>query len=278
VTRGQLLDLGFTPDAIKHRVGRGRLHPIWRGVYAVGRAEVDKYGRWMAAVLSCGPGAALSHESAAALWEIRWERRGPIEVLVPRHCVRRRPGVVVHRRENLRPRDITRHHGIPVTSPICTLVDLALRLPRNQPEAMISEADARNLVRLDALRRALDDMPPRPGVGVLRRVLDIRTFVLTDSELERLFLPIARRAGLPKPLTRQWVNGFKVDFYWPDLGLVVECDSLRYHRTPQQQARDHLRDQVHTARGLTPVRFTHGQIAFEPKHVQSILSAVASHA
>src|SRR5438105_600615 len=186
VTHGQLLELGFTADAIKHRISRRRLHPVARGVYAVGRPELTRYGRWMAAVLSCGPGAAISHEDAAALFEMRRTRQGPIEVSVPRRSFPRRRGLVVHRRENLRPSDITRHHGIPVTSPICTLVDLAPRLPRNQLEATIREADARNLVRIDPLRQALDEMPPRRGVGVLKKVLDIRTFVLTDSELERL--------------------------------------------------------------------------------------------
>ena len=99
-------------------------------------------------------------------------------------------------------------------------------------------------------------------------MLDRRTFRLTDSELERRFLPLARAAGLPVPLTRQRVNGFEVDFFWPDLGLVVETDGLRYHRTPAQQARDRLRDQAHTAAGLTPLRFTHAQVRFEPGHVR----------
>lgn len=74
-------------------------------------------------------------------------------------------------------------------------------------------------------------------MAVLRELLDRQTFTLTDSALERLFLPIARRAGLPPPLTGQLVNGFRVDFHWPALALVVETDGLRYHRTPAQQAR-----------------------------------------
>jgi len=108
----------------------------------------------------------------------------------------------------------------------------------------------------------------------LRELLDRRTFVLTDSELERRFLPIALAAGLPVPQTGRRVNGFKVDFYWPDLGLVVETDGLRYHRTPAQQARDRLRDQAHTAAGLTCLRFTHAQVRFDPDHVRATLTAV----
>ncbi len=72
------------------------------------------------------------------------------------------------------------------------------------------------------------------------------------------------------------MNGFKVDFHWPELGLLVETDGLRYHRTPAQQAKDRLRDQVHAAAGLTPLRFTHAQVKFEPDHVQTILTSVAS--
>ena len=106
---------------------------------------------------------------------------------------------------------------------------------------------------------------------MLRSLLDRRTFTLTDSKLERRFLPIARAAGLARPLTRQHVNGFRVDFFWPELRLVVETDGLRYHRTAARQARDLLRDQVHHAAGFTPLRFTHAQVAFEPEHVRRTL-------
>jgi very-short-patch-repair endonuclease len=112
-------------------------------------------------------------------------------------------------------------------------------------------------------------------VRILRTTLDRRTFTFTDTWLERRFLPIARAAGLPRPQTQVYVNGFKVDFYWPELGLVVETDGLRYHRTPAQQARDRVRDQAHAAAGLTPLRFTRAQINYEPAHVEVTLAAVA---
>jgi very-short-patch-repair endonuclease len=109
---------------------------------------------------------------------------------------------------------------------------------------------------------------------VLRDLLRRDVFALTESELERRFLPIARRAGLPPPRTQAHLNGFRVDFFWPDLGLVVETDGLRYHRTPAQQARDRRRDQVHAAAGLTPLRFTHHQVAHEARSVEATLRAV----
>ena len=110
----------------------------------------------------------------------------------------------------------------------------------------------------------------------LRTLLDRRTFTLTDSELERRLLRIVDRAGLPRPLTGEWVNGFEVDFFWPALGLVVETDGLRYHRTPAQQARDRLRDQAHTVAGLTPLRHTRAQIRFEPGYVEATLGRVVA--
>jgi hypothetical protein len=112
-------------------------------------------------------------------------------------------------------------------------------------------------------------------VRQLRELLDRRTFTLTDSELERRFLPLARAAGLGPPLTGAFVSGFKVDFFWRELGLVVETDGLRYHRTPAQQAKDRLRDQTHIANGLTVLRFTHAQVRFEPERVRATLASVA---
>jgi hypothetical protein len=170
---------------------------------------------------------------------------------------------------------VTRQDNIPVTTPILTLIDLATRVPAGPLQGAINEADKRDLVDPPTLRRALESRKGQRGVGVLRAILDRSTFVLTESELERRFLPIAARAGLPQPLTQQRVNGFRVDFHWPDLDLVVETDGLRYHRTPQQQSRDHMRDQAHIAAGLTPLRFAHWQVRYEPAHVERTLRAVA---
>lgn len=274
VTRAQLLGLGFSHVAIKHRIRSGRLHPVQRGVYAVGRRDLPRHGIWMAAVLSCGPEAVASDGTAATLWRICAEPPGEVHVSIPTGEVRRRPGIVVHRRA-LAGRYVTRRHGIPVTTPVRTLVDMAAVLSRAQLETAINEADKRDLVTPDAVLSELPRLAGRPGVAALRDTLDRATFSLTDSQLERRFLPIARSAGLPRPRTGRRLHGFKVDFYWPELGLVVETDGLRYHRTPSQQARDRLRDQAHTAAGLTPLRFTHAQVAYEPDHVRATLSAVA---
>jgi very-short-patch-repair endonuclease len=274
VARAQLLALGLSGDGIKHRVRKGLLHRVRRGVYAVGRPNLGRHGRWMAAVLACGPDAVLSHESAAVLWGIRTREPSDIEIAVPRLAARSEPRCVIHRRV-LAPSDITERHGIPVTTPTRSLLDLAGTLGPRALEAAVNQADKLDLVDPEALRSALDAMKGRRAAPALRTLLDRRTFTLTDSELERRFLRIARKAGLGKPMTQVRVNGFLVDFYWPDLKLVVETDGLRYHRTPAQQANDRRRDQVHTAAGLTPLRFTHAQVAFERPYVRRTLTAVA---
>jgi very-short-patch-repair endonuclease/predicted transcriptional regulator of viral defense system len=273
VTREQLLGLGLSASGIKRRVARGRLHPVGRGVYAVGRPHLTQQGRWMAAVLGCGPGAVLSHGSAAALWGFGYEGSRQIEVSVV-GAARRRPEIRSHRISPLNPVDRTEHQGIPVTGPVRTLVDLAKTLPSLALERAVNEADKRDLTDPDSLRTALPRFASHRGVGRLRTLLDRLTFRLSDSDLEIFFRPIARDAGLPAPQSKQMVNGFEVDFFWPDLGLVIETDGLRYHRTPSQQNRGLRRDQTHTATGMTPLRFSHSQIKFEPDYVRSKLAAV----
>jgi very-short-patch-repair endonuclease len=228
----------------------------------------------MAAVLACGPGAVLSHASAAGLFDIRPDSV-LIEVSVPGANKRRVPGVKVHRRRNLS--GVGTFRGIPTTSPALTLIDLATQLGDIALERAVDQADANNVITVLALRDALDHQTRRPGLARLRALIDKRTFTLTDSVLERLFLRIAQQAGLPRPLTRKHVNGHRTDFHWPDLKLVVETDSLRYHRTPAQQTRDHLRDQAHLANGLTPARFTHAQVRYDAAHVVRTLRAIAQH-
>jgi len=248
----------------------------------------------MAAVLACGGDfdragtvwvqagrrpdspVALSHDSAAALFGIGRERAECIEISVTLPTDRSVPGVKLHRRPALRPDSIGFFEGIPVTSPAQTLIDLATRHDQRVMERSINEADGLGLIRTDDLRAALDEHQGERGVARLRHILDRRTFRYTRSELERAFLPLARAAGLPLPRTSVYVNGHEVDFHFPSLDLVVEADSLTYHRTPAQQARDSERDQDHSAAGVHPLRFTHGQIKYEPDRVTRTLRATAS--
>src|SRR5262245_33605356 len=140
VARRQLLGLGFNAREIEHRVARGRLHRVMRGVYAVGWPQLAPKRRWMAAVLACGEGALLSHRSAAALWEIVPERRGIVDVSVRRRTRLRRPGIRVRSRPDLSEDDIVRLGGIPVTGVARTLVDIAAGLSSTAIERAVNQA------------------------------------------------------------------------------------------------------------------------------------------
>jgi very-short-patch-repair endonuclease len=230
----------------------------------------------MAAVLASGPGAALSHGSAAELWGFGREQRGQIEVSVPAGRRSRMRGIRIHRRTAAIIGDVVAHELIPLTSPILTLIDQAIRLRPMQLERAVNEADKLDLVRADVLCESLGDYRHQPGVAALRRLLDPLTFRLSDSELEQQMRRLARGTGLPAPETKAMVNGYEVDFHWPELGIVVEADGLRYHRTPSQQRRGLERDQTHLASGMWPLRFSHWQIRYDAAHVRNILySAVA---
>jgi hypothetical protein len=231
----------------------------------------------MAAVLASGREALLSHRSAAALWGFGKEHRDYIDVSVRRPSEARLGGIRCHRRPSLPVGDITTRQNIPLTQPVRTFLDLTTVAGPKTVERAINEADKLDVIDADALRRALDDYPGQPGVRPLRQILDKHTFRLSDDELELFFRPIAAAAGLPTPLTKQRVNKFEVDFFWPDLGLVVETDGWRYHRTPSAQTRDALRFQRHTAAGLTPLRFSHYQVKYEPRHVRQILERTAAN-
>lgn len=274
VTHQQLLTAGLTRSAIAERVARGRLFVKHRGVYAVGRPSLSRDGERLAAVIASPGEAGLSHWSGAAHWGMS-NRERAIEVSVARGRSARQPTIWVHRRVPEVMDRVVVHRGVPVTSPAQTLVDIASRLSWSQLEAVINDADRLELIDPASLREEVGTYGRLPGVTRIKRVLDRHTFVATDSELERMLLPIARRAGLPVPLTQVWLNGFRVDFYWPDLRLVVETDGLRYHRTPAQQARDRLRDNTHLATGDHTVRFTHFQVCHEPAYVESTLKRVA---
>jgi very-short-patch-repair endonuclease len=226
----------------------------------------------MAAVLSCGAGALLSHGGAAVLWGLMRAAAG-IDVVVPEGVYRRRPGIRVHRRSGLGEEHRHRVVGIPVTDPVSTLVDLASCAPDWKLERAINEADRLDLLDLETLRATVDLLPPRPGLARMRRLLGGQPF--TESGLERRFLAIVRLAGIAMPETQAWVDGYRVDFYWPRLGLIAETDGWRYHRTASEQAADHRRDQAHTTGGLTTLRFAEEQIRNEPEEVMRTLASVA---
>jgi very-short-patch-repair endonuclease len=265
ITHAEIDELGYSSQAIQHRLERGRLHRVHRGVYAVGRKRLTQEGRWMAAVLACGETAALSHDSAAVLWRIGRPKPGPIHVSVLVDC-RSRDDIDVHRRKALH---TTKHKGIRVTTPAQTLIDLAQTWSTSDIEQAIGEADLRGLIGLRALQTAATKAG-RSGAA-LRSVIDDVTFRVTQSQLEREFLRMLKRAGLPLPETQKRFGKTRVDFYWPDLGLVVETDGGSFHRTAKQQEADRRRDQAHLRARRTPMRITHRQVFKDPAETTALL-------
>src|SRR5215213_4007227 len=170
VSRSQLLELGLSAGAIQHRAERGRLHTLWRGVYAVGRPQVSQHGWWMAAVLACGPEARPSHRSAAELWGLLAGSGPSIEIVIPAHFNRRRPGIEVHRRARLPPADCLTRASIPLTSPVETLIDIAATA-KHLLDAAVNAADRLDLIDPETLRAQLESRPRRPGSGQLLRLL-----------------------------------------------------------------------------------------------------------
>ena len=275
VARDQLRRAGLTDSAIGRRVEAGRLHRLHRGVYAVGHPVLGAYGRHMAAVLAGGPGAALSHASAAALWEIRATAAARIDVTVPRGGRQARPGLRIHRPRTLLPDEVTTHHGIPVTTTSRTILDLAAALTRRQLERALDQAEITGLFDLTSLGAVARAHAGHHGAGKLERALQAHTpgTTLTRSELEERMLHLCRAHDLPTPRVNATVAGLEVDFLYTAHRLVVETDGWRYHRTRRAFERDHERDATLARAGYRTLRFTHRQLAADPRTVARTLAA-----
>jgi hypothetical protein len=259
VTRAQLVDVGLGADAIDHRVRRGRLHRLHRGVFAVGHAVVSREGRWLAAVLAAGPGAVLSHRSAAALWGIHATARSRPEVTAPRR--RRRPGMDTHRMV-LAPDEITVHDRIPVTNPARTLLDLAEVLDRHQLERAVHETEFRRLTSPLSLDAFLARHAGRRGTTALREIVNRRNLGATipKSKLETAFLAFVDKHAIPRPLVNERIGPYIVDGLYADQRLVVELDSRAAHETTRAFEEDRRRDRYLLTKGYRVMRITHRQL------------------
>jgi hypothetical protein len=256
VARSQLRALGIGDAAIDHRVRGGRLHVVHRGVYAVGHPLISAEGRWRAAVLAVGDGAVLSHVTAAAAWE--WRPLGPrsVHLSVPGDGGREhRSGIVVHRSTTLRREDVATHRGLPVTTPIRTLLDVAATVRGRRLEQLLDRAEP--LIDFDSLQQRLEAHPQRRGVPALRALLASYEAgsVVTRSELEEGFLRLCDDHGLPRPVVNAYVEGILVDFVWRRARLVVEVDGYRHHRSRRRFATDREQDVVLRMAGWTVLRF-----------------------
>jgi very-short-patch-repair endonuclease len=243
VSRAQLMEAGISARAIERRLGAGRLHPLYRGVYAVGHRVISQRGYWMAATLATG--GVLSHRSAGALWGMRpWS--GRIDVTVPWHK-RTRQGLILHRAV-LAPDEITVRDGIPVTTPARTQLDLAGVLQRHQLQQVMNEAER---LRLEGAHELARRHPTKKGIGALRAPV-----AHTRRELEARFHTFLNDRRFPTPQANVLVEGGEVDFVWPQLRLVIELDSWEYHRIRAQFEEDRRRDRRLAAAGWTGLRVT----------------------
>jgi hypothetical protein len=281
VSLPQLTAMGLSTRGIGHRVAAGRLHRVHRGVYAVGHALVTLKGRWMAAVLACGPDALLSHRSAAALWGLRESARTNIDVTSPRRAGRSRDGLDVHRADTLLPQDATNVDGIPCTTVARTLLDLAEVVNRRQVERACDQADLERLLDATALDAVLTRAHGRRGSPVLRSILDEHAIgqTVTRSEMEERFLTLCDRAGLPRPEVNVWIalphgGHAQADFLWREHRLIVETDGRAAHGTRRAFEHDRRRDQRLVLAGWRVIRVTWRQLTREPEELARILQAL----
>ncbi|MCW3063580.1 MAG: hypothetical protein JWN32_752 [Solirubrobacterales bacterium] len=254
VATWQLLGLGLSQDAIERRVARGRLHRLYRGVYAVGHPAVSVRGWSMAAVLACGPGAVASHRTAGVLHGFlpSWPDEPEVTVAQPR---RSRPGIRVHTSRRLAGAQTTRRGSIPVTTPARTLVDLAEILPPRQLERALAEAEVLRVVHRSTLAVELERTPGRRGAKALMELLAVEP-ARTKSGLEEAFLALIRGSDLPQPETNQRIAGFEVDFIWRQQRLVVELDGYQFHGTRAKFESDRRRDAALQIAGHRVIRIT----------------------
>jgi REase_MTES_1575 len=270
VSRAQLSMLAVGSGAIKHRVREGRLYSVHRGVYAiVGPRLLGPYGRWMAAVLACGPGAVLSHLAAAALWGIRRGTR--IEVTQPRGR-KRRPGIRVHW-ANLPADEITTHHGIPVTTVARTLFDLSAVVQRAELRSAFRQVDQLRLTDPVGVGPLIERYPRKPGIPILKAVFEEaqRGLGILKSELEERFQEFLVKAGLPRPLTNVLIEGIEVDFAWPAQRVIVELDGRSTHDTQHAFEEDRARDRRLEAAGWRVIRVTWRQLHDTPAELEADL-------
>jgi very-short-patch-repair endonuclease len=276
----QLVGLGLQRRAIQQRAAIGRLHRVHRSVYSLAPPELlSRYGRWMAAVLACGPGAVLSHRSAAALHELLATERANAEVTVPGRTMRKLPGIDIHRSTTLTRADTTIVNRIPVTNVARTQFDLAEVVSRRAVERAYDQAEILEVFDLAALNDQLDRNRHRRGAGLVRSVLDEHYAGSTPtwSKFEERFLQLVRDTGLPDPEVNVWVvpgdreQALRVDFLWRGQRLIVETDGRGTHRTRQAFERDRRRDQRLMLAGWRVIRLTWRQLTREPDRVAAML-------
>ncbi|MBA2505644.1 MAG: DUF559 domain-containing protein [Thermoleophilaceae bacterium] len=272
VALAQLVELGLGPRVVENAVSSGRLYRIHRGVFAVGHRKLTWDGWCMAGVLACGPGALLSHRPAGAQWEVARYAGNRIEVSVAGGGRRPRPGIVLHQPRALAPQDRAEIDGIPVTSLARTFLDLAATfVPRRLQRAM-EEGEHRQLLDLRAIEDVIVRNQNHPGRAQLSSIAAVSAPLhLTRSEVERAFIELCYRYGIPEPAMNLSVEGYEVDAHWTEQRLIVEIDTVAFHASRAAFERDRERDAALTLAGWRVIRITDTRIAREPETVAALV-------
>jgi Protein of unknown function (DUF559) len=255
LSREQLFAIGATRGFIDGRRNSGFFVVVFPGVYAIAPGREDALARAWAALLACGPGAVLSHGSAASLWGLRdrWDG-GPMHVTLPTGD-RRPRGVHTHRCRTLRRGDIRRHRGIRVTGPVRTCLDIAPWTPSRQLTRMINDGRRAGLIRVDALDDLLRRNPRHPGARHLRPfVVDERN--PTRSALEDDFVAFITKYGFPMPVINHRTRGHEADAVFERHRLIVELDGWTFHSDRDTFESDRDRDADALQEGWATLRIT----------------------
>jgi very-short-patch-repair endonuclease len=278
VARRQLLGLGLGRSAIESRLARGQLHRIRQGAYAVGHRSLTRYGQWMAAVLSAGPRAVLSHRSAAQLWQLLPMSSIAVEITRPTRF-RSRHGIGGHC-SPLPPDEVTIVHGIPVTAVPRTALDLAATSSKRQVEKALNEIEVHGLADRLSIPDLLERYPRRQGTAMLRAVLadDERLSGITRNELEGRFAALLEATDLPRPRLNAHVavrgRFFEADCLWAEQKVIVELDGGAVHRTRRAFEKDRERDRLLLTEGWRVIRITWRQLREDARAVIADLGSV----
>jgi hypothetical protein len=270
--------LGMSDRGIQRRAQEGHLHRRYQGVYAIGRAALSVDGERLAAVLASGPGAALARRSAGSFWEIRRSSATRIEVITARRGRRPQRGITLLTPRVLPPVDITVCRGIPVTTVSRTLIDLAGVLDHAALARAVHEAEILRLLDVAEIERAIERAGAVPGRARLRAAITEPATGVTRRELEKRFIALCRRSGLPLPRTNVWVRAgerlIEVDALWSAQRLVVELDGAAVHHTRRAFHEDRRKDSALAAADYLVVRFTWQRVTHEPESAVRELRAI----
>jgi very-short-patch-repair endonuclease len=284
VSRGQLRQIGFSDDRIDDWVRDSRLRRLFRGVYLLEPAQLTQRGRFVGAVIACGPDAVISHRSAAFLLGISERSPRVIDLIASGKRSSSMDGIRVHEVPYPAKLEVVRAHGIPCTSVARTIVDLAGVHGEAQMRDVFARAAARKVLDLGAIEGVLDGGTRRRGAPCLRRVIaDWRPVVATTnygdvrSLFEAKLLPLIAAADLPMPqvnaLVRTAEETFEVDLLWPAARFIVEADGRAHHGTDRAFERDRHRDRELLAADHHVLRVTWREAEREPAKILAVIRA-----